>query len=309
MATDPLQALLERARGSPPATVAVVQPTDANALGGALEALKEGFATPILVGDEARIRAAAAQIGASLEGLRIEHVPGGDLAAAAWAVALVRGGEASVLMKGYLHTDDLMRAVLDREQGLRTGRRLSHVFVCCMPASTYPRPLMITDGALNVAPDLETKRHITQNAIDLARALGVEVPKVAVLAAVETVNPAMPASVEAAALSKMADRGQIVGGLVDGPLAFDNAISAEAARTKGITSPVAGAPDVLVVPDIEAGNIAFKQLAYLAGATTPGIVLGARAPVLLTSRADPPLARLASCAIALQVVRYAAGGP
>ncbi len=222
-------------------------------------------------------------------------------AAAEKAVALARAGEVDALMKGSLHTDELMHAVLAPGIGLSTARRMSHVFVMDVPA--YPRPLFITDAALNIAPDLEAKRDIVQNALDLAHVLGLEMPKVAILSVVETVNPKLKSTLEAAALCKMADRGQITGGLVDGPLAFDNAVSPEAARTKGIVSPVAGQADILVVPDLEAGNMLAKQLEYLADALSAGIVLGARVPIVLTSRADSPLARMASCALALLLAR------
>jgi phosphotransacetylase len=204
-------------------------------------------------------------------------------------------------MKGSLHTDELMQAVVTANIGLRTGRRMSHVFVMDVP--DYPRALFITDAALNIYPDLQVKRDIIQNAIDLAHVVGIDVPKVAILSAVETVNPKIQSTLEAAALCKMADRGQITGGVIDGPLAFDNAVSQEAARTKGIVSPVAGQADILIVPDLEAGNMLAKQLEYLAGAQTSGIVLGARVPIVLTSRADNPLARMASCALALLLVQ------
>ena len=217
------------------------------------------------------------------------------------AVELVRGGKALLLMKGSLHTDELLGAVVDRTLGLRTGRRLSHVFLMDVP--TYPKLLMVTDAAINIVPTLEEKRDICQNAIDLARALGIARPKVAILSAIETVNPRMPSTTDAAALCKMADRGQITGGLLDGPLAMDNAISAEAAAVKGIRSEVAGDPDVLLVPDLEAGNILAKQLTFLANAEAAGVVVGARVPIVLTSRADGVRARLASCAVAVLMAR------
>jgi phosphotransacetylase len=213
------------------------------------------------------------------------------------AVALVRAGEAALLMKGSLHTDELMHEVVAAETGLRTERRLSHVYVMDVP--TYPRPLLITDAGINIAPSLEIKRDIVQNAIDLARVMGVQQPRVAILAAVETVNPEMKSTVDAAALCKMADRGQITGGIVDGPLAFDNAVSPKAARDKGIVSPVAGRADILVVPDLEAGNMLAKQLSFLAGADAAGVVVGARVPIILTSRADSERTRIASCAVAV----------
>jgi phosphate butyryltransferase len=230
-------------------------------------------------------------------------------AAAEAAVALVRCGEAALLMKGSLHTDELLHAVLDRTKGLRTERRLSHVYLMDVPG--HPRPLLVTDAAVNIAPDLAIKRDIIQNAIDLAHAMGIALPKVAILSAVETINPKLASTLDAAALCKMTDRGQITGGLVDGPLAFDNAISLEAAREKGIVSPVAGEADILVVPDLEAGNILAKQLTFLAGADAAGVVLGARVPIILTSRADAERTRLASCAVAAKLARArlaAAGG-
>jgi phosphate acetyltransferase len=222
-------------------------------------------------------------------------VPHSD-GAAAEAVNLVRTGRAELLMKGSLHTDELMGAVMKRDTGLRTGRRVSHAFIMDVP--TYPKPLVITDAAINIQPTLEDKRDIVQNAIDLARALGIEQPKVAILSAIETVSPKIPSTIEAAALCKMAQRGQITGGILDGPLALDNAISPEAARIKGIDSPVAGHADILVVPDLEAGNMLAKNLSFLANADAAGLVLGARVPIVLTSRADSVMTRMASCAVA-----------
>jgi phosphate acetyltransferase len=251
---------------------------------------------PILVGPADKIQAVALAHAVDLSSytlVQTEH----SHAAAEKAVALARAGEVEAVMKGSLHTDELMHAVLAPGTGLATARRMSHVFVLDVP--TYPRPLFITDAALNIYPDLEAKRDIVQNAIDLAHVLGLESPRVAILSAVETVNPEIHSTLEAAALCKMADRGQITGGIVDGPLAFDNAVSPEAARTKGIVSPVAGRADILVVPDLEAGNMLAKQLEYLADAEAAGIVLGARVPIILTSRADSPLAHKASCALAL----------
>jgi phosphotransacetylase len=218
-------------------------------------------------------------------------------AAAARAVQLVRASEAALLMKGSLHTDEVMHEVVSHETGLRTERRISHVYVMDVP--TYPRPLLITDAAVNIAPTLEVKRDIVQNAIDLAHVMGVASPRVAILCAVETVNPVMSATIDAAALCKMADRGQITGGVVDGPLAFDNAVSPKAARDKGIVSPVAGQADILVVPDLEVGNMLAKQLSFLAGADAAGVVVGASVPIILTSRADPERTRVASCAVAV----------
>ena len=295
------QQLIAYTRELKPITTAVVHPIDAASLMGAIEAAKEGLIQPLLVGPEHRIRSAAEQAGVDLSPYRVvstEH----SHAAAAKAVELVRAGEAEALMKGALHTDELMEAVVSRRGGLRTERRMSHVFAMDVPA--YPKPLFITDAAINIAPDLTAKRDIVQNAIDFVQAIGIEQPKVAILSAVETVSPDIPSTLDAAALCKMADRGQITGGLVDGPLAFDNAISPEAAKTKGITSPVAGLADILVAPDLEAGNMMAKQLDYLAGAQAAGIVLGARVPIILTSRADKTLTRMASAAVALLLIRH-----
>jgi len=274
--------------------MSVAHPCDAESLKGALMARDAGLILPVLVGPEARIRALAEQHELSLKDCRLLDTPHSH-ASAEIAVQLARSGEVEALMKGSLHTDELMAAVVDREKGLRTARRISHAFLLDVP--TYPRPLMITDAAINIEPTLEDKADIIQNAIDLARALGTIDPKVAILAAVETVNPKMRATLDAAALCKMADRGQITGGLLDGPLAFDNAVSLVAARTKGIRSAVAGQADILVVPDIESGNMLAKQLEYLADAMAAGVVLGTRVPIVLTSRADTAQTRCASCAI------------
>ena len=277
-------------------TTAVVHPCSDDALVGAVQAAEQNLINPILVGPEAKIRATAEQANVDITPFRIvaaEH----SHHAAALAVELVRSGEAANLMKGSLHTDELLRAVLRPEAGLRTERRLSHCF--CLAVPTYSRPIILTDAAINISPDLRTKRDICQNAIDLARALGLEQPKVAILAAVETVNPDMPATLHAGVLCKMADRGQIQGGILDGPLAFDNAVDEEAARTKGIVSPVAGRADILVVPDLEAGNMLAKQLTYMADAEAAGIIVGARVPIVLTSRADSARTRLASCALSV----------
>jgi phosphotransacetylase len=292
--------LLATAQGGAPVPTAVVHPCDAAAILAATEAAAAGLITPILVGPEAKIWAAAEAAGADISGMRLVSTPHSH-AAAAQAVALVRSGDAQLLMKGALHTDELMSAVVAADIGLRTARRISHVYLMDVPG--YPRPLLITDAAVNIAPDLEAKRDIVQNAIELAQIIGVAEPRVAILAAVETVNPRMPTTIEAAALCKMADRGQIVGGLLDGPLALDNAISPEAAAEKGIVSPVAGRADILVVPDLEAGNMLAKQLTFLSGADAAGIVLGARVPIILTSRADSALTRSASCALAVLVAR------
>jgi len=287
--------LLEITLGLSPIPMAVVHPCDKESLGGALMARDTGLIVPTLVGPEAKIRALAEQNGFDLQGCILIDVPHSH-AAAEVSVALAREGKVEALMKGSLHTDELMAEVVSRN-GLRTERRISHVFLMDVP--TYPRPLMITDAAVNVAPTLEDKADICQNAIDLALMLHIDQPKVAILAAVETVNPKMQATLDAAALCKMADRGQIKGGLLDGPLAFDNAISLVAAKTKGIKSPVAGQADILLMPDIESGNMVAKQLEYLADALAAGIVLGARVPIVLTSRADTARTRTASTAVAM----------
>jgi len=278
--------------------MAVVHPCDEVSLSAALDARTAGLIEPILIGPRARLEAVAQQSGLKLGELRIEDVPHSE-AAAARAVELALKGEVEALMKGSLHTDELMGAVV--KSALRTGRRMSHCFIIQTPA--YPRPFIITDAAINIAPTLQDKADIIRNAVDLAHAFGLVRPRVAILAAVETINPNMPATLDAAALCKMADRGQIAGAILDGPLAFDNAVSAAAARTKGIVSEVAGAADILVVPDLEAGNMLAKQLEYLGGAASAGIVLGARVPIVLTSRADTREARIASCAVALVVAR------
>jgi len=294
--TGKYELLLESCRALDPIPTAVAHPCEETALSGAIEAAAKGLITPILVGPSAKIREIARAAGIDLGATRIVDVPHSH-AAAAKAVQLVREGEARLLMKGSLHSDEILGAVLAKEIGLRTGRRLSHVFIMDVP--TYHKVLVVTDAAINIAPTLEDKVDICQNAIDLAVALGVKRPKVAILAAVETVNSKMPSTIDAAALCKMADRGQITGGLLDGPLAFDNAISAEAAKVKGITSEVAGDPDILLVPDLEAGNMLAKQLTFLANADSAGLVLGARVPIILTSRADSVRSRIASCAVAV----------
>lgn len=289
------QRLIDAAGDLPPLPTAVVHPCDAPSLSGALEAAELGLITPVLVGPPARIAAAAAEIGADISGF--QQIPSEHSHdSAAKGVALAREGKVGAVMKGSLHTDELMGAVVARETGIRTDRRISHCFVMDVPG--HDEPLIITDAAINIAPDLAAKVDIVQNAIDLARALRFEEVRVAILSAMETVNPAVPSTIEAAALSKMADRGQITGALVDGPLALDNAIDAEAARIKKIASPVAGHANVLVVPDLDAGNMLAKSLTFLADADAAGIVLGARVPVILTSRADSVLARRASCAVA-----------
>jgi phosphate acetyltransferase len=294
--TGKYEQLLARCRSLAPVPTAVAHPCEESALAGAIEAGAKGLITPILVGPAARIQEIARQHGIDLGQAQIVDVPHSH-AAAAKAVELVRTGTAELLMKGSLHTDELLGAVVARETGLRTGRRLSHVFIMDVP--TYHKVLIVTDGAINIAPTLEDKVDICQNAIDLAVSLGVAAPKVAILAAVETVTSKMPATIDAAALCKMADRGQIKGGVLDGPLAFDNAISKEAAKVKGIRSEVAGDPDILLAPDLEAGNMIAKQLTFLANADSAGLVLGARVPIILTSRADSVRSRIASCAVGM----------
>ena len=294
------QRLIDLAKGRPAITMAVVHPCDRESLGGALSAAEAGLIRPVLFGPRKKIEAAASELGVELSAYALVDVPHSH-AAAVRAVEYARNGEVEALMKGSLHTDELMAEVVASDAGLRTARRISHVFYMDVPA--YPKPLLITDAAVNVEPDLDAKVDIVQNAIDLALALNIQEPKVAILAAVETVNPRMRSTVEAAALCKMAERGQIRGGVLDGPLALDNAVSIVAAKTKGIVSAVAGQADILVVPDLESGNIVAKQLEYLADASSAGIVLGARVPIVLTSRADPAPVRVASCAIALLVAR------
>jgi phosphate acetyltransferase len=294
--TGKYEQLLVRCRNLEPIPTAVAHPCDSRAIVGALEAASIGLITPIFVGPADKIAEVVKASGITIGETRIVDAPHSH-AAAAKAVELVRQGQAELLMKGSLHTDELLGAVVARETGLRTGRRISHVFIMDVP--TYHKVLIVTDAAINIAPTLEDKVDICQNAIDLAISLGVSTPKVAILAAIETVSAKMPATLDAAALCKMADRGQITGGLLDGPLAFDNAISKEAARVKGITSKVAGDPDILLVPDLEAGNMLAKQLTFLANADAAGLVLGARIPIILTSRADSVRSRIASCAVAM----------
>ncbi len=291
---DAFTKLLRRCEGLAPVSCAVVHPCDRDSLLGPVEAARRGLIIPVLIGPEAKIRAVADAEQIDLSGYRIvptEH----SHAAAEKAVAMARASEVESLMKGSLHTDEIMAAVVPSAAGLRTARRISHVFLMDVPA--YPRVLLVTDAAINIYPTLDDKVDIVQNAIDLARVLGIAIPKVAILSAVETVNPKIQSTVDAAALCKMADRGQISGGALDGPLAFDNAVSEEAARTKKIVSPVAGKADILLVPDLEAGNMVAKQLQYLAGADSAGIVLGTRVPIVLTSRADSVRNRLASTAV------------
>ena len=293
---------LDRCKKLPAITTSVAWPLSEVALRGATEAATAGLIKPILVGSEAAIKALAAKFGIDLSGCTIKQAET-EFQAAQIAVALCRSGEAQSLMKGNLHTDEFLRPLVARETGLRTSRRISHVFVMDTPA--YDRTLLITDAAINIAPELEDKMHILQNAIDLAHALGIQEPKAAVLSAVETINPKMQSTLDAAALSKMADRGQIRGAIVDGPLAFDAAVSVEAARIKKLSSPVAGKADIFLVPNIESGNMLFKELSYLGGAKLGGIVLGAKVPIILTSRADSAEMRLTSCAVAALVVNAA----
>ncbi|WP_310642564.1 phosphate acetyltransferase [Burkholderia cenocepacia] len=296
------EALIARCRALRPVTVAVAHPCDEVSLHAAAAAARAGIVVPVLVGPVARITMLAATLGVDLSGYRLVDAPHSH-ASAARAVELVRAGDAQALMKGSLHTDELLAEVVRADTGLRTGRRLSHVFVMDVP--TYPKPLFITDAAVNIRPTLEQKADIAQNAIDLAHALGIARPKVAILSAVETVSSKLPSTLDAAALCKMAERGQITGALLDGPLALDNAISPEAARLKHLDSAVTGDADILLVPDLEAGNMLAKELTFLANADAAGIVLGARVPVILTSRADSERTRLASCAVAALVAAAA----
>ena len=289
------QGFVEEARALPPVRAAVVHPCSKSAILGAIEVRDEGLLDPILIGPGAKIRAAAAEAGVSLDGFRIEETEHSH-AAAARAVELAACGKVQVLVKGSLHSDELLAAVVSKSGGLRTERRISHVFIMDVPG--HPETLFITDAAINIFPDLDSKRDIVQNAIDLWAGIGLGTPKVAILSAVETVTTKIPSTIEAAALCKMAERGQITGGLLDGPLAFDNAIDPEAARIKGIGGPVAGHGQILVVPDLEAGNMLAKNLIFLSRADAAGIVLGARVPIILTSRADSVRTRMASCAVA-----------
>ena len=293
---DGLHRLLDHVRPMGATPMAVVHPCDALSLSGTLDARAAGLITPVLSGPRARILAVAQANGLDISGIDIEDVPHSH-AAAARAVELVAQGRVEALMKGSLHTDELMAAVVASGTGLRTKRRISHCYLMQTPA--YPRPFIITDAAINIAPTLDDKADIVRNAIDLAHAIGVAEPRVAILAAVETINPHMPATLDAAALCKMAERGQITGALLDGPLAFDNAVSMAAAHTKGIVSEVAGRADILVVPDLESGNMLAKQLEFMGSAASAGIVLGARVPIVLTSRADSRETRIASCAVAV----------
>jgi phosphate acetyltransferase len=292
--------LIEQAKALAPLATAVAHPCDESSLSGAVDAARMGLIAPFLVGPSARIKEIAEKFKIDLTGLEIVEAAHSQ-ASAARAVELVREGRAEALMKGSLHSDELMSAVVQRETGLRTARRISHCFVMDTPG--HPDALIITDAAVNIAPTLDEKVDIVQNAIDLAHALGLAEPRVAILSALETVSSKVPSTIEAAALCKMADRGQIKGGILDGPLALDNAISVEAANIKGIRSPVAGRANVLVAPDLEAGNMLAKSLSFLAQADAAGIVLGARVPIMLTSRADSVTTRLASCAVAALVAQ------
>lgn len=292
--------LIAHVRGMPAIRMAVVHPCDALSLAGAMDARDAGMIIPVLVAPRARLEAIAAKSGIDISGCDIVDVPHSHAAAEA-AVGMAARCEVEALMKGSLHTDELLKAIIPASAGLRTERRISHCFV--METAAYPRPFIITDAAINIAPNLEDKADIVRNAIDLAHVIGVPQPKVAILSAVETINSRLQSTLDAAALCKMADRGQIVGGLLDGPLALDNAVSPDSVRIKGINSAVAGRADVLVVPDLESGNMLAKQLEYLGEASSAGIVMGARVPIVLTSRSDSRQARLASCAIALMLAR------
>jgi phosphate acetyltransferase len=292
-----LHALIERARARGPIVVALAFPCDGATIEAAHAAAWSGLIRPLLVGPRWRIEVAAAQAGLAIGDFTLHDTEDDPRVAAAKAVALCRDGQADALMKGSLHSDDLLGAAVGREAGLRGTRRASHVFAVDVPG--VDRPLLMTDCVVNIAPTLVDKRDIAQNAIELAHALGIAIPRVAILSAVETINPAIPGTIDAAALCKMAERDQIRGAILDGPLAFDNAISARSAEHKGIVSEVAGRPDILLVPNLEAGNMVYKQLVYLAGAECAGVVLGMRVPIVLTSRSDSVASRIASCALAV----------
>jgi phosphate acetyltransferase len=291
-----LDALEAAARGKGRLAVAVAYPCSTDSLAAAVFAYKEGIIEPVLVGPRRRIEACASALQASLEGFRFVEAEDDPIVASRMAVALVSAGEVNALMKGSQHTDELLSAVVSREANLRTSRRMSHVFWFDLPA--YHKPLMVTDAVVNMAPGLKDKVDILANAIGLSHAIGIALPKIALLSAIETVNPDLASSVDAAALSKMADRGQIDGAVIDGPLAFDNAISAASATTKGISSPVAGDPDILMVPNLDVGNVLYKSFIYMGGGECAGVILGARVPIILTSRSDSRRARIASCALA-----------
>jgi phosphate butyryltransferase len=298
-------AMIQRAKTLPALPTAVAAPDDPNSLEGALMAAREGLIQPVLIGARDRIQAAARDLGENIGAYELIDIED-EMEAAGRAVALVHEGKVKAVMKGHLHTDHLLHHVVKRDGGLRTKRRISHVFVMDIPGRKTP--VLISDAAINISPDLKTKVDITQNAIDAARALGLETPRVGVLSAIETVNPAIPSSLDAAVLSKMAERGQITGAVVDGPLAMDNAIDVQAARTKGITSLVAGHAEVLIVPNMESGNMLAKELTFIAHAEAAGLVIGAKVPVVLTSRADDGRARLASCAFALLYMHWQSTG-
>jgi phosphate acetyltransferase len=291
-----LDALEAAARGKGRLAVAVAYPCSTDSLAAAVFAYKEGIIEPVLVGPRRRIEACASALQASLEGFRFVEAGDDPIVASRMAVALVSAGEVNALMKGSQHTDELLSAVVSRDANLRTSRRMSHVFWFDLPA--YHKPLMVTDAVVNMAPGLKDKVDILANAIALSHAIGIASPKIALLSAIETVNPDLASSVDAAALSKMADRGQIDGAVIDGPLAFDNAISAASAATKGISSPVAGDPDILMVPNLDVGNVLYKSFIYMGGGECAGVILGARVPIILTSRSDSRRARIASCALA-----------
>jgi phosphate acetyltransferase len=292
---DRFDAIRVRCRALPPLATAVAHPCDAVSIASVAAASAAGLITPTLIGPAGKIAAAAAEAGVDISGFALVDAPHSH-AAAAMAVAMTRRGESGLLMKGSLHTDELMHEVVEPDRGLTTERRISHVYL--MDVASYPRLLLITDAAVNIAPSLEDKRDIVQNAIELALAIGIATPRVAVLSAVETVSSKLKSTLDAAALCTMADRGQIRGGLVEGPLAFDNAVSLEAARAKGLDGPVAGQADILVTPDLESGNMLAKQLTFLAGARAAAVVVGARVPIVLTSRADSELTHVTSCAVA-----------
>jgi phosphate acetyltransferase len=291
-----LDALEESARGRGPLVVAVAYPCSVDSLSAALSARDEKLIEPILIGPKKRIQACADALNVSLDGLNCVEADDDPIVSSRVAVSIVSAGDAKALMKGSQHTDELLGAVVSRDANLRTSKRMSHVFWFDLPA--YHKPLMITDAVVNISPSLRDKADILSNAIDFAHAIGLSSPKIAILSSVENVNPELASSMDAAALSKMVDRGQIKGAIVDGPLAFDNAISIASATTKGISSPVAGDPDILMVPNLDVGNVLYKSLIYMGGGECAGVVLGARAPIILTSRADSRRARIASCALA-----------
>ena len=300
-----LKSLVDAAKACGPLRVAIAYPCDAASLGAAIEAARAGLITPLLVGPTARMQAAATQGGLDLSGLEMVDTADNPRAAAAHAASLCREGSAGALMKGSLHTDELLGAAVSRDAGLRGSSRASHAFVLDVPG--VDRPLVLTDCVVNIEPSLMEKRDIVQNAINFAHSIGIELPRVAILSAVENINPAIASTLDAAALCKMADRGQITGAILDGPLAFDNAVSAASAKNKGIVSEVAGRPDIWLLPNLEAGNMVYKQLVYMAGAECAGLVLGMKVPIILTSRSDSITARITSCALAVLVAARASG--